>query len=236
MGSDEWIGQRFGRLTVVDGPIKTKSGTCYECMCDCGVKRIVRKSSLKSGVTKSCGCLNRDLARRLLTTHGLSYTRLHSIWGNMIQRCENVKRDSYQDYGAKGITVCPEWRNDFQAFYEWAVTHGYDDGLTIDRIDSSAGYNPQNCRFITRSENTKRMLEERRDNSLKTLQEAAEICGLTRGNAYYRLHKLECNLDDLAVETIGRNHYFDDDGIAKIVSLISDESWCAYGFRKNRTT
>lgn len=236
MGSVKWIGQKFGRLTIVDGPIKTKNGICYQCVCECGATCMVRKSALKSGNTKSCGCLSRELASLHWKTHGLSYTRLHSIWGNMIQRCENVHHDSYRNYGAKGITVCTEWRNDFKAFYDWAMSNGYEDTLTIDRINSHEGYNPSNCRFVSRGDNTRMMLEEKRQRPLKSFQEVADICGLTKGNAYYRLQKLGIQLEDFAVTTIGRNHYFDEKGISDLAALISDESWCSHGFRKNRAT
>lgn len=81
--------------------------------------------------------------------HGLRHTRLFSIWSNMLTRCTNCNADSYKWYGAKGITVCDEWRNDFKSFYDWAMANGYSDNLTIDRIDNSKGYYPDNCHWST---------------------------------------------------------------------------------------
>ena len=85
-------------------------------------------------------------------THGKRHTRLYSIWTDMKTRCNNPKRDKYARYGARGITVCEEWLNNFQAFYDWAMANGYADNLTIDRKDNDKGYSPENCRWITMKE------------------------------------------------------------------------------------
>jgi len=88
--------------------------------------------------------------------HGKSYTRLYRIWTNMKKRCYNPNVKCYKHYGGKGIKVCHRWRYDFEAFEKWALTHGYADNLTIDRIDINKGYQPTNCQWITRSENSKK--------------------------------------------------------------------------------
>jgi hypothetical protein len=88
--------------------------------------------------------------RKAITTHGKRHTKIYSIWCHIKGRCYNQNRDNYKYYGAKGIKVCDEWRDNFISFYEWAMSHGYKDGLEIDRIDNKKDYCPENCRFATR--------------------------------------------------------------------------------------
>ena len=121
-------------------------------MCDCGRETIVAQSSLRSGVTQSCGCLMRELSSKRATKHGGRKTRLYRIWDNMKSRCSNPTKGNYKEYGGRGIKVCEEWLHDFAAFRDWALANGYDDALTIDRIDNDKGYSPDNCRWITQAE------------------------------------------------------------------------------------
>lgn len=88
--------------------------------------------------------------------HGLSKTRLYRTWNNMKQRCYNPKNPNYASYGGRGITIYQEWLDDFQRFYDWAMANGYSDELTIDRIDGTKGYFPDNCRWVTWEENNMR--------------------------------------------------------------------------------
>ena len=88
-------------------------------------------------------------------THGLRHTRLYGIWSNMKTRCYNANDPHYQRWGAKGVTVCDEWRNDFKAFYNWSMSNGYTNELTIDRVDSNGNYEPTNCRWVTLAENNR---------------------------------------------------------------------------------
>ena len=145
---EDLSGRRFGNLTVLRRGAdyinpQGKKYVKYECICDCGNLTSVPRSDLKSGATKSCGCL--------AVKHGMRGTRLYRIWTEMKSRCSNTKTPQYKYYGANGVTVCDEW-SDFEKFYEWAIRNGYDDALSIDRIDVTGDYSPSNCRWATNKE------------------------------------------------------------------------------------
>lgn len=151
-------GQRFGRL-VAREPVATnnRNSVLWLCDCDCGLDAIVPCSSLVQGATRSCGCLRKEIHKNSTppsrTTHGGKGTRLYTIWIGMKQRCYNPNGSGYKRYyGSRGITVCAEWLHDFQAFHDWAMSHGYQDDLSIDRIDNDKGYFPENCRWATAKE------------------------------------------------------------------------------------
>lgn len=146
------IGQRFGRLVVKSRlPNKNKSPRLL-CLCDCGNEVAVRPDQLKSGKTKSCGCYNKERVIETHTTHKGSHDRLYKKWSSMKNRCNNPRYKQYGDYGGRGIKVCQEWY-DYGVFREWCLSHGYTIGLQLDRIDNNKGYEPDNCRFISRVEN-----------------------------------------------------------------------------------
>lgn len=146
--------KRFGRLTVIKrsedhvAPCGSKQ-IMWHCVCDCGNEIETSTGSLRSGNTKSCGCLQKDIASEKFKKHGLSGTRLYRIWVHIKDRCYNKENDSYINYGARGITVCDEWKNDFESFRDWALENGYSDELSIDRIDVDIGYCPDNCKWST---------------------------------------------------------------------------------------
>ena len=170
-------GKRFGRLTAIKYIGKSKGKqTLWECKCDCGNIAIAHHQNLKSGHTSSCGCYNSEVASEREKEHGQSGTRLYNIWHDMIYRCYNGNHRSYKDYGGKGIIVCNEWKDDFEAFRNWAIENGYKENLSIDRIDSDKNYCPENCRWATdiqQANNTSRNLIFTVDGCTDTL---ANLC------------------------------------------------------------
>lgn len=153
-------GQKFGRLMVLSRLSSDSRGEArWECVCACGNQTAALGSHLRTGRTQSCGCLTREKAAercRSVPTygnlrHGGRHTRLYTTWTNMKTRCLNKKTKAFQWYGALGVSICPEWMS-FEGFRDWALSSGYRDDLTIDRIDPFGNYCPENCRWVPKSE------------------------------------------------------------------------------------
>lgn len=144
------IGDKFERLTVIGEIIKKGRHRHVPCMCGCGKTTTPRIGELFRGTTKSCGCLGAEVRVRAHLKHGHKGKRIYQTWTDMRHRCFNQERSSYKYYGARGITVCEEWLK-YLSFYKWAMSHGYKDNLSIERVDNNLGYSPDNCIFIPRS-------------------------------------------------------------------------------------
>lgn len=158
------MGMQFGRLKVIGRTENSKSGTAmWICECSCPEHNIVtvHGSSLRSGKTKSCGCLQKESLITLRTKHHKTGTRLYHIWKGMRQRCNNSNNPRYHQYGGRGISVCEEW-DEFAAFESWALNNGYSDELSLDRIDGDKGYSPSNCRWATEEQQQNNKRDNRR--------------------------------------------------------------------------
>lgn len=173
------------------------------CRCDCGKEFVTLGKSLRSGLTKSCGCYSHSLRVKESTTHGLSHERLYRVWVDMKKRCYDPAFKYYKNYGGRGIAVCDEWRNDYISFRTWAMENGYDPfapkGLcTIDRIDVNGDYSPENCRWVDMYEQGQNKTNNRIVNYLgeeMTISRAASLAGVKEGTLWNKVF-----YDGLSVE------------------------------------
>lgn len=195
--------QRFGLLFVqhIDDNSQNKY-TKWVCKCDCGNIVVVRGADLKNGHTTSCGC-KRKLGTQL--THGQSNTRLYHIWKGMKARCYNKNEPQYKNYGAIGIKICDEWINNFQSFFDWSIQNGYSDLLTIDRINVYGNYEPNNCRWLTLSEqsvNKRNTIFIEINGIIKPMKEWCDIYNISYSivqQRYKKILKNNIKCDDISI-------------------------------------
>jgi hypothetical protein len=192
-------GQKFGRLTVLklDESIVNKKHKRYVCKCDCGNTKSITAEHLKDGHIKSCGCFKLEKCLSNIPNtywqkkHGMSMHKLFDIYSGMKQRCYNKNNHAYKNYGGRGIKVCDEWVNNSKMFFEWALSSGYSNSLSIDRIDNDGNYEPSNCRWSShkfQTRNRRITWNATIDSVTKPIAEWCEIYGLNYGtfNSRYR--------------------------------------------------
>lgn len=197
---DNLVGRVFGRLTVlkqVEDHIQPSGQHQAQWLCECNCsernKIKVIGSNLKRGNTNSCGCIYKETRQVINKTHGDSQReRLYTIWANMKSRCFNKNNKDYEVYGGRGITICEEWKEDYVAFKEWALSNGYNNNLTIDRINVDKNYSPSNCRWVdmVTQENNRtnnHMLDF--NGEYHTVQEWSRITGINASTLYTRLSR-----------------------------------------------
>lgn len=181
-------GQKFGRLTVIKDVGRNNHGSIlWLCQCDCGNKKVVNSGDLRKGNVSSCGCIRKTQ----LLKHGDSGTRLYNIWCDIKKRCYNHNCVAYKNYGGRGIKVCNEWLNNYQSFKVWSLDNGYDDTLTIDRINNNGDYEPGNCRWvdmIMQANNTRKNVYIEYKGKIKTISQWSKILNMNPSTIRYRLN------------------------------------------------
>lgn len=206
---EDLTGRKFGRLTVLEFHGKDKDRRIqWKCLCECGNETIVTGKRLRNGDTKSCGCLHKEKFTHI--THGKRQTRLYSIWRNMLNRCEYKSHIEYSRYGGRGIKVCDEWK-DFLTFYNWAITHGYADDLTIEREDVNGNYEPSNCKWATsreQSRNTRRNRILEYNGKKQCVADWEEETGISRSLIQQRIDKLGWSVEKTLTTPVrkGKHH------------------------------
>ena len=203
-------GQRFGRLVVIERAedyVRPNGHpqVQWRCKCDCGNEKITVAYSLTHGLCTSCGCARTERIVNMNYEHGQSNSSLYRRWQHMKDRCYNPNDKRYKNYGRRGIKVCDEWLNSFENFYNWAVNNGYQEGLTIDRIDVDGNYEPSNCRWVTTKEqqfnkrNNKRFFH---DGKNLTLPEWSEILHISLDTLVSRIYTRGWNVERALTEPV----------------------------------
>ena len=190
-------GQIYGRLKVIEfGGYNNHKAVTWKCICECGKEVVVRSDHLRYGRVQSCGCIKKETTSKRgkdNQKHGMWNTRIYHIWQRMKQRCDGTSNsNNKKSYFEKGIRVCDEWKESFETFYDWAINNGYDEKLSIDRIDNSKGYCPENCHWVSMKEQSC----NRRNNRLitykgktQTVSEWAVELGIKPRTLHNRLYR-----------------------------------------------
>jgi hypothetical protein len=211
MRLDDLTGRKFGRLTVLKRSENIRDKTAWLCVCECGNAKVITADNLKRGVTRSCGCyrdyIRIENGRRNGTHHGFG-TRIYRIYRGMWQRCYDKNVSQYSRYGGKGIKICDEWlgENGFVAFRNWSEKNGYQDNLSIDRINNNGDYSPTNCRWAT----DKEQMNNRNCNVFlcmngekHTMAEWSDITGISRATIKSR-HRAGWNDVDILTKPVDK--------------------------------
>lgn len=189
------VGKRFGRVVVISDRdengdlLGTPAARRVLIKCDCGKEKVVNARSIRRGHTRSCGCLQPEIAKK----HGMESHPLYNIWKAMNARCYREKTASFPRYGGRGIKVCEEWKNDVIQFIRWAEKNGWEKGLQVDRKDNDGDYTPENCRIVTCKENNNNRISNRKiviDGELLTIAEASDKYRIKYDKLFQRIFRL----------------------------------------------
>ena len=203
---------KFGRLTVIkEVPVEKGKPRKYLCKCECGKYKTVIKYNLVNGRTKSCGCIQKEIARETVkkatakaTKHLSSNSRLYNTWHDMKARCKYEKCSEYKNYGLRGIKVCEEWEKSFLNFQKWSMENGYKEDLQIDRIDVNGNYEPNNCRWVSpllNSNNKRNCLYIDYKGEKMTLTQLSRIVNIHFSTLKY--HYKQGNLEEYIIKRNG---------------------------------
>ena len=208
-------GQKIGFLTVLQRlPQYTHKKTYYKCKCDCGKEIITYYGNLASGHTKSCGCYMKKLASEMFSTHRKSSTVLYKRWSGIKERCYSPNSTKYYRYGARGIKMCDEWKNDFIKFYDWSINNGFSENLTIDRIDVNGDYCPENCKWSNNIEQANNKTNSRfitYKGKTQTVAQWSRETGVAYDNIIARL-RLGWDVDSIFTKPADNKKYYDYNG------------------------
>lgn len=189
-------GRRFGRWMVRERAENIGLGRAWVCVCDCGIIRNVEQRHLVAGASASCGCLSNERHAALMAqrnkTHGLSKRPEYCIWKEMLRRCRDPKRPGYENYGGRGIKVCPEWEKSFEAFFSHIGPRPAPN-LSLDRIHNDGNYEPGNVRWATRRTqrlNSRRIHPITIDGVTRTMTEWCKVNGISYEKAKNRIRVL----------------------------------------------
>lgn len=192
------IGKKFNMLSIISYKKKGKNNCNYFiCLCDCGKTTEIRANHLFNDNQISCGCI-----RTKYKDSKIGYT-IYDTWNRMMHRCYDIKHHKYPRYGARGIIVCDEWKNDYYSFYNWSINNGFKLGLSIDRINNDGNYEPSNCRWATRKQqmnNTSRNRYLTYNNETHTMAEWSDILNINYGTINSRLHRGKSISEVLAIK------------------------------------
>lgn len=195
---DDITGQRFGRLTVIrflEQHEREDYRRQWLCKCDCGNEIQANSSKLRSGHTRSCGCIVKEKIGNVNKKYKHTSKRLYSVYKSMIDRCYNPKIREYHNYGGRGIEVYEDWKNNYDAFAEWALATGYDQNAghgdcTLDRKDVDKGYTPDNCRWVTnqvQQNNRRDCIYAEYNGETHTCMEWSKLLGISYQKIHYHL-------------------------------------------------